>query len=112
MVIAYLFWQFLRRWLVFFRRWYYEASLSWWLRVLEKIRALERIFAVKINARLWFQPLYGDYSAVGRVFGPIFRTGRILAGLGLYFFIFYLASILWISWLSLLPFIIYKAIFG
>ena len=33
---------------------------------------------VLINLKLVFQPIFGDYSYMGRVIGPIFRLGRVL----------------------------------
>ncbi|KKT86168.1 MAG: hypothetical protein UX26_C0023G0007 [Parcubacteria group bacterium GW2011_GWC1_45_9] len=72
---------------------------------------LDKNFAVLINARLWLQPLYGDYSPVGRILGPILRSLRIFSGVAVYSLILLLAFFLWLGWILVLPaaiFLIFK----
>ena len=109
---SYLVTQLGRRVSLFFVRWYVSFSKRFWGRVLDIASDLDRTFAIKINARLWLQPLYGDYSPVGRIIGPIFRTLRIFFGFVAYFFIFVFAAFLWVLWLLIPPYILLNAFIG
>ena len=91
----------------FFRRWYFERSNQLWSLVFYFLGALDKNFAVAINARLWLQPLYGDYSFVGRIIGPILRTLRIVFGSLIYLVILALAFFVWLGWVLLLPFLLW-----
>lgn len=97
---AYLIGRFFYRFTDFFHHWYVDGSRAIAHRFMSAITVADRSLAIKVTARHFFEPLYGDYSAVGRVLGVIFRTGRILIGLVVYllvailFFVFYLAWIL------------------
>jgi hypothetical protein len=64
----------------FFYFWYFSSSKSFWQREIGFIRGIERDIGVLINLKLLFQPIFGDYSYMGRVIGPIFRFGRVLVG--------------------------------
>ena len=75
------------------------------LNILER---LDRLFAVKINLRLLFHPLYRDYSIVGRILGPFFRFIRVGIGSLIYAVIGFVAVSLYILWAALPLFIVYK----
>ena len=64
----------------FFCFWYVQSSKDFWNKEISFIRGIERDMGVLINLKLMFQPIFGDYSYMGRVIGPIFRLGRILIG--------------------------------
>lgn len=87
----------------FFQRWYLEGSEVFWSGVFSLLAVLDREFAVLINLRLITQPLYGDYSPVGRILGPILRLLRVLTGSMVYLLILVSALVLWLIWLLLLP---------
>jgi len=91
----------------FFRRWYLERSEWFWSAMFSFLAILDKNFAVAINARLWLQPLYGDYSPVGRILGPILRTIRIIFGSSVYAAVFVFAGLIWIAWLLFIPTIIF-----
>ncbi|MFN7088324.1 MAG: hypothetical protein ACK4NX_00650 [Candidatus Paceibacteria bacterium] len=112
MAINFAIYQGLYRFFHFFYRWFIEASLDFWSWVLEYARALDKTFAILINVKLWLQPLYGDYSPVGRIIGPVFRTIRIFLGAISYAIFFGIAFLLWIFWLSIPIFIVFKILFG
>lgn len=67
------------------------------------MKGVERDIGVFINLRLLFQPIYGDYSYMGRVIGPILRFGRVLLG----FIIMAISTIavltIYLIWLILPP---------
>lgn len=111
MAFAYLISQLRERILIFLERWYREASIHYWNWVIEEFRQLDRTFALKINLRLLFQPLYGDYTLVGRILGPFFRFFRILFGLGIYLVFFSLALIFWFIWLGTIPYLLFQTLF-
>jgi len=70
---------------------------------------LDRTFAVRITFRYLFQPLYKDYTVIGRFLGFIFRTSRILVGIVVYVFFIILFLVFYLAWLLVLPAIIFYA---
>lgn len=101
MVLQYLVSQIIRRVAVFFRRWYIDFPRVYWSRVIELAASFDRTFAIKIMIRTWLQPLYGDYTPIGRMLGPIFRTGRILTAFPFFAIYFGAAFLLWLLWLAI-----------
>ncbi|MDO8429976.1 MAG: hypothetical protein Q7S73_01245 [bacterium] len=99
-----------RRILDFLRHWYIHGflrAIDVSYNILEK---LDKIFALQITAKNWFQPLYQDYSIIGYLWGFVFRTARIFASLVIYGIFIILSSILFILWALLPPYVIYKII--
>ncbi len=95
----------------FFRHWYIDGFLKasdWSLQVLER---LDRIFAIRITLKNWLQPLYQDYSPIGYLWGFIFRSLRIFAGLILYLLFFILSVALFLLWALIPIYAIYKITF-
>ena len=106
--MVYLFAHLGRRVLDFFRHWYFYGFLRathWAYNFLER---LDRIFALRITAKNWLQPLYQDYSFIGYLWGFIFRTVRILAALLVYGFFAAFSFGLFILWALIPPYVIYK----
>src|SRR3989344_4898133 len=100
--LVYLFAHLGRRVLDFFRHWYFYGFLRathWAYNFLER---LDRIFALRITAKNWLQPLYQDYSVIGYLWGFIFRSLRIFVGLSVYFIFFILFLTLLLFW-DLIP---------
>ena len=98
LVVEYLTDRFFYRFVQFFIHWYGHGFLTIGGAGLRTLEYFDRILAVKITARNFLTPLYGDYSPLGRVLGVIFRSLRLLAGGILYIFIsawFLAAYILW-----------------
>lgn len=97
-----------RRVLDFFRHWYWHGflrAIHWSYNFLER---LDRIFALRITIKNWFQPLYQDYSVIGYLWGFVFRTVRILAAL-LVYGVFLAASLgLFLLWAAIPLFVIYN----
>jgi hypothetical protein len=110
MLFPYLVLYFVSRPVIFLRRWYLDASLRFWATVLENFTKLDRIFAIKIMIQTIGLPLYGDYSIVGRILGPIFRTGRIMIALPIYILYFSFFAFLWVLWVSLPIYLVAKAL--
>jgi hypothetical protein len=80
----------------FFRHWYADGTRYLFHGFISFLASLDRVFAVRITWHYFTRPLYGDYSAVGRVLGVVFRSFRILIALAVYaalagiFLLFYL----------------------
>jgi hypothetical protein len=99
-----------RKTVLFFERWYIDFSRTYWLWVLEQFQNLDRSFALRINVHFWLQPLFGDYTTVGRIIGPVLRTGRIILGFLTYLLLFGAAILFWCFWILAIPFLIFKII--
>jgi len=83
----------------FFYIWYVQSSKSFWTKEISFLKQVERDIGIKINLRLIAEPIYGDYSYLGRVIGPLFRLVRVLVGLlivGTSFVLIILAYIVWV----------------
>jgi len=77
--------------------------------VLDVLSKVDRYFAWKITLRFLFHPLYGDYSFIGRVLGFFFRIFRLAVALVVYACIFVIALILYLIWVALPPYILFKS---
>lgn len=87
----------------FFHHWYVDGSrhlLHWFVSFFER---LDRTFAVRITYRYLFQPLYKDYSVIGRLLGFIFRASRVIVGSVIYLFFAALFLVVFVFWLLALP---------
>ena len=87
----------------FFHFWYVQSSKDFWNREVAFLKQIEKDLGVIINLKLIFQPIFGDYSYMGRIIGPVFRLGRVFIG-----FIIMVASIfivltIYLLWIILPP---------
>jgi hypothetical protein len=110
MLFSYLVSEVFRRPLVFLKRWYVDASKRFWARVIEESASIDRIFAIKIMFRTLTQPLYGDYTIIGRIIGPIFRLSRIVLALPVFAAYFSAALTIWIIWITLPLYLVASAL--
>lgn len=111
-VFSYLGKQFILRFAEFLEHWY-VGSFRWaGGRFIEILRDWDKFFALRITVRNWHEPLYQDRTFIGYVLGPIFRTGRILVGLVVYLLLAFFVALLYVIWLIIPPFIIYKIFTG
>ena len=74
------------------------------------LKKMDRTFAVSINAKNIFKPLYQDNSIFGYFFGFIARLFKIIIGV-----IFYIATsliflLMYVFVAGIIPFLIYKII--
>jgi ATP-dependent Clp protease ATP-binding subunit ClpC len=60
--------------------WYAEGTVTFFRLFYRLLVYLNQGFALTLMLRLFFVPLFGDYSLVGRCVALIFRIGRILIG--------------------------------
>jgi hypothetical protein len=102
---VYLVARFLYRIKDFFHHWYVDGSRWWGHRFWNILARADRTLAIKITLIHFFEPLYRDYTVIGRVLGIIFRTGRILIGAVVYLVLGMLFLIIYLLWL-LLPIVL------
>jgi hypothetical protein len=94
----------------FFHHWYFDGSLAIGRRFMATMTRADQTLAVAITLRHFFEPLYKDYSIVGRIMGIIFRTLRILVGAVCYLFLAAVFAALYLAWLAIPVTILYYAI--
>lgn len=70
---------------------------------LNKLSELDYFFAWKITIRNLFEPLYHDYSFIGRVLGFVFRSVRLAAASVVYAAVFAFALGIYLLWLLVIP---------
>ena len=73
--IVYLARRFIYRFLDFFHHWYVDGSYVIGRHFMATLTAADQSFAVAITMRHFFEPLYKDYSIIGRILGIVFRIG-------------------------------------
>lgn len=95
----------------FFHHWYRDGVKAIANYTVSFFAGLDRGFALRINVRYFFEPLYGDYTITGRIIGFLFRSIRVLLGLVAYIFSGILFLIAAVIWFLLPPFLIVYAIF-
>lgn len=98
--LTYLIGRFAYRILDFFHHWYTDASKFFFYKLVSFLEYLDQSLALRMTLRYFFQPLYKDYTFIGRILGIIFRTCRILISVIVYAFallIFLTAYVLWLA---------------
>ncbi len=85
----------------FFHHWYVHGSRKFAHYFVSFLERVDRTLAFKITLRYFFQPLYKDYSVVGRILGIFFRSGRLLIGLFVYVVLGLLFLAIYIVWVAL-----------
>jgi hypothetical protein len=105
--IVYLAWRLLYRFLDFFHHWYVDGTRAFGRRFMVTLTAADRSFAVAITLRHFFEPLYKDYSIVGRILGIVFRLARVVIGGVCYFFLALAFAIAYVIWLAIPAIIIF-----
>lgn len=98
--LTYLIGRFVYRIFNFFHHWYADGSKIFFYKLTSLLQDLDRSLALRMTLRYFFQPLFKDYSYMGRILGVIFRTCRILIGLVVYGFVFTLFILIYLFWLA------------
>ncbi len=94
----------------FFRHWYADGLRSIGREAVNLLESLDRMFAWRITAANLFQPLYQDHTAVGHLFGFVFRLFRLLAGSAVYLAVIAAAAGAALAWASIPILIIWYGI--
>ena len=94
----------------FFHHWYVDGTRVFLRRAMLFLHELNRTFAVFVTFKHFFEPLYKDYSIPGRVWGVVFRTGRVVLGIlfTLCFAVLFLAAYLF--WILLPPLTVFFSV--
>jgi len=106
----YLFTHLASRILDFFRHWYIHGFIRAIHLALGFLERLDRIFALRITMKNWFQPLYQDYTVIGYIWGFIFRTIRIFIGLVIYAIFILFAFALFMLWAAIPFYVMYQIV--
>lgn len=83
----------------FLNFWYIKSSKDFWKREMLFIKGVENDVGILINLKLITQPIFGDYTYMGKIIGPIFRLGRVIFGSVLIFLSFVSIVVSYILWL-------------
>ena len=103
--LGYLFSRFFFRMADFFHHWYVDGSRYFAHAFVSFLERLDGFFGVRINWKYLFQPLYRDYTIIGRVMGFFFRSARIILGLAAYLLAGAVFLAVYVVWLAL-PFVL------
>lgn len=109
---AYIAVRFAERFLSFFDHWYRGGTHFFWARTMGILTGLDGTFAVVLTVRHLFEPLYQDRTFIGYVLGFIFRVLRVALGLLTYLIVAAAALVLYIGWILLPAFSLYKVLEG
>lgn len=108
--VVYLARRLLYRFLDFFHHWYIDGSRVIGRRFMATLTTADQSFAVVITLRHFFEPLYKDYSVVGRIMGIVFRSIRIVIGGVCYFVLALVFAVVYSIWLAIPAVILFYVI--
>ena len=101
--LVYLLHRALYRLFDFFHHWYVHGSRNLFHYFVSSLERVDRTIAIRVTLRYFFQPLYKDYTIIGRILGVFFRSARILIGLFIYVFAIALFALIYLAWVLLPP---------
>ena len=101
--VVYIINRFFYRLIDFFHNWYVHGSKFLIHRFVSVLEEIDRTVAIKVTLRYFFQPLYKDYTIVGRILGIVFRSGRLLVGGLIYLVLILFFVVIYAVWIILPP---------
>ena len=110
--VIYLINRFFYRLFDFFHHWYVDGSRLFGRKFIGALTELDKTFAVRVTLKHFFEPLYKDYTIIGRIMGAIFRTFRVLIGAVIYLVVAVVAVALYIAWLAIPLVVLWRIIKG
>jgi hypothetical protein len=110
--LVYIFFRILHRFAEFFRHWYVESFYLIGRYAVSALEQLDRTLAFRVNLEHFFEPLYQDHTVVGHIMGFLFRSSRLLIGGIIYALLIAFAAALYITWLLVPIYIIYRILGG
>ncbi len=108
----YIIQRFLYRFVDFFHHWYVDGTRFIAHKFISVLTEMDKSFAVKITLRHFFDPLYKDYSIVGRILGIIFRSIRVAIGGAVYIVFAIVFLFLYLVWIAIPAVLIILAVRG
>ena len=103
---VYLVQRFFYRIFDFFHHWYIDGSRAIGSSFMSTLEATDQSLALRVTIRHFFEPLYKDYTVIGRILGIVFRTGRVIIGLVSYLFLAAIFLLVYFVWIAI-PFLIF-----
>ncbi len=107
--VSYLFQRFFYRIFEFFHHWYIDGSRMIGRSFMATLAAADRSLALRVTLRHFFEPLYKDYTFVGRVLGVVFRSVRVVLGLAIYLLLAACFVAIYVLWVVTPGLILYYA---
>jgi hypothetical protein len=107
---VYLLHRFFYRLTDFFYHWFMGGSRNISHGFISALERMDKTFAAKITLRHFFEPLYQDYSVIGRILGVIFRTIRLALAAVFYLALAIIFFAVWVVWI-LIPVVIIGYVF-
>ncbi|MDO8664715.1 MAG: hypothetical protein Q7K44_04200 [Candidatus Liptonbacteria bacterium] len=98
--LTYLIGRFIYRIIDFFHHWYTDASRVFFYKLISFLEELDQTLALRMTLRYFFQPLYKDYTFIGRILGVVFRTCRAFIGFVVYVFVLIIFLASYVLWLA------------
>ena len=92
----------------FLEHWYWGGFKIFSHFSISVLERLDKIFALRINLRYIFRPLYQDRSVLGYILGFFFRSGRIIAAGVIYLVVVAVTLLAYLSWCALLPYLVWQ----
>ena len=77
---------------------------------MKALTVADRSFAIAITLRHFFEPLYKDYSIIGRILGVVFRSVRVVIGGAVYLLLALGFAALYLLWLAIPGIIIFYVV--
>jgi hypothetical protein len=105
--VVYLARRFIYRFVDFFHHWYVDGSYAIGRHFMSTLTAADESFAVAITLRHFFEPLYKDYSVIGRILGIVFRSVRVVIGGVCYLILAAVFVLVYLIWLAIPAIIIF-----
>lgn len=101
--LIYILHRFLYRLVDFLHHWYVHGSRWLFHYFISTLENIDRTVALRITLKYFFEPLYKDYTFIGRILGIIFRSGRVLGGFAVYTVFVLVFLPIYIAWLFIPP---------
>lgn len=93
-----------------FKHWYKDGSKKFFHTLIGFLEYLDRFFAIEITFKHIFEPLYQDKSFIGYIMGFLLRIMRIISALIVYSMVVSVFVVLYLIWLAIPLFIVFKII--
>ena len=106
--LVYIVWRVLYRIKEFFHHWYVHSFNVYGHAVIGFLERLDRVFAFAITIKYFGKPLYQDRTVVGYILGFVFRSGRIIIGAVVYFFVIVTAVVVYLVWCAVHVYVIWR----
>lgn len=111
-LVTYLINRFFYRLIEFLRHWYFNSFKIYSHFIISLLEKFDRKLAFKVTVKHLFHPLYQDQTLIGYTLGFFFRTARLIIGGVFYILIIAVAIFIYLAWLMVLPYIIYKILYS